>query len=60
MTYSLTPESLRETTRTEPRRWLVFISIPLGRGKSLGEVCCAIESHVDRTFLIEVSSISAA
>jgi len=27
--------------------------------KRLGEVCCAFDSHVDRTFLIEVFSISA-
>jgi hypothetical protein len=26
----------------------------------LAEVCCAIDSHVDRTFLIAVSLISAA
>jgi hypothetical protein len=32
----------------------------LVRWKSLGEVCCAIDSHVDRPLLIEVFSHSAA
>jgi hypothetical protein len=31
----------------------VFVSIPRAR-EEFGEVCCAIDSHVDRTFLIEV------
>jgi hypothetical protein len=29
-------------------------SASLGRGEELGELCCAIDSHVDRTFLFEV------
>jgi hypothetical protein len=28
--------------------------------EELGEVCCAIDSHVDRTFIIEVLFISTA
>jgi hypothetical protein len=37
----------------------VFISIR-GAREELGEVCCAIDSHVDRSFLIEVFLTSAA
>src|SRR6266853_3018512 len=31
-----------------------------GAQKELGEVCCAIDSQVDRTFLLEVSLLSAS
>ena len=40
--------------------WLAFVSVPPVCGKSLGEVCCATDSHVDRTFFIEVSLIASA
>src|SRR5258708_10031321 len=38
--------------------WLAFVSIPPVWGKSLGELCCATDSHVDRTFFIEVFLIA--
>jgi hypothetical protein len=38
---------------------LAFVSIPPGAG-SLFEVCCATDSHVDRTFFIEVFLIASA
>src|SRR6266566_5103213 len=41
------------------RCWPLFVRIPWAREEP-GEVCCAIDSHVDRTFLIEVFLVSAA
>jgi hypothetical protein len=37
-----------------------YSSPSLERWKRLGEVCSSIDSHVDRTFLIEVFFISAS
>ena len=41
-------------------RFTTKIYHDLGRRKGLGEVCSPIDSHVDRTFLIEVFFISAS
>src|SRR5258706_14704687 len=37
-----------------------YSSASPGAREEFGEVCCAIDSHVDRTFLIEVFLLSAA
>jgi hypothetical protein len=40
--------------------WLAFVSIPPVWGKSPGEVYCKTDSHVDRTFFIEVFLLACA